>query len=87
MSTVDVDAVSRIREGKDASLYRTIFERATDGIAIIAPDGTYVEQNPAHERLTGWTTAELLGRTPRRIGAVPQSAGGALPALAVGASR
>jgi PAS domain S-box-containing protein len=47
-----------------ASLYRSIFERATDAIAIIGPDGTYVEQNEAHARLTGWTTAELIGRTP-----------------------
>jgi PAS domain S-box-containing protein len=47
-----------------ASLYRNIFERSADGIAIIAPDGTYVEQNEAHARLTGWSTHELIGNSP-----------------------
>jgi PAS domain S-box-containing protein len=46
------------------SLYRSIFERASDAIAIIAPDGTYVEQNEAHVRLLGWGHDELRGRTP-----------------------
>jgi PAS domain S-box-containing protein len=47
-----------------ASLYRSIFERSTDAIAIIAPDGTYVEQNEAHARLTGWSMDELRGQSP-----------------------
>ena len=47
-----------------AALYRSIFERASDAIAIIAPDGTYVEQNEAHARLLGWPLDELRGRTP-----------------------
>ena len=46
------------------TLYRSIFDRALDGIAIIAPDGSYVEQNDAHARLTGWSTDELRGLTP-----------------------
>lgn len=53
------------RAGVDvASLYRTVFERSADAIGIIAPDGTYVEHNEAHARLTGWPSAELAGRTP-----------------------
>jgi PAS domain S-box-containing protein len=50
--------------GAAASLYRSVFERSTDAIAIIAPDGTYVEQNEAHARLTGWPDGDLVGRTP-----------------------
>ena len=45
-------------------LYRQIFERSTDGIAIIDRNGYYVEQNAAHEQLTGFTDSELVGNTP-----------------------
>src|SRR5918996_414985 len=48
----------------ELSLYREIFERSTDGIAIIDPDGRYLHQNAAHAALTGYTIDELSGRTP-----------------------
>jgi PAS domain S-box-containing protein len=64
MSTVDPGALHHSITSGDASLYRSIFERATDGIAIIAPDGRYVEQNAAHERMMGWTIDELRNVTP-----------------------
>ena len=48
----------------ELSLYREIFERSTDGIAILAPNGTYLHQNAAHAALTGYTMDELRGRTP-----------------------
>lgn len=46
------------------SLYREIFERCIDGIAIIDSDGFYIQQNAAHEELTGFNDADLRGRTP-----------------------
>jgi PAS domain S-box-containing protein len=48
----------------ELSLYREIFDRSTDGIAIIDPRGFYVHQNAAHAALTGYTIDELWGRTP-----------------------
>ena len=45
-------------------LYRQIFERSIDGIAIIDRNGYYVEQNAAHEELTGFSDSELAGQTP-----------------------
>jgi PAS domain S-box-containing protein len=45
-------------------LYKRIFAEAADAIAIIAPDGTYLEQNAAHEQLTGYSSSELAGQTP-----------------------
>ena len=46
------------------ALYRAIFVNSTEPIAIIDPDGHYLEQNSAHEALMGWTFDELRGKTP-----------------------
>ena len=46
------------------ALYRAIFVNSTEPIAIIDPDGRYLEQNSAHEALMGWTFDELRGKTP-----------------------
>lgn len=64
MDRMHADATSGGAGVDVASLYRTVFERSADAIGIIAPDGTYVEHNEAHARLTGWPAAELAGRTP-----------------------
>jgi PAS domain S-box-containing protein len=48
----------------ELELYKRIFAEAADAIAIVAPDGTYLEQNAAHEQLTGYTSAELAGNNP-----------------------
>lgn len=47
-----------------ADLFREIFARSIDGIAIIDASGRYVEQNEAHRELTGYSNEELEGRTP-----------------------
>ena len=46
------------------ALYRAIFVKSTEPIAIIDPKGYYLEQNAAHERLVGYSDDELRGRTP-----------------------
>lgn len=46
------------------SLYREIFVEALDGVAVIDPQGRYLEQNRAHLELLGYSDAELAGRTP-----------------------
>jgi PAS domain S-box-containing protein len=45
-------------------LYREIFNHSNEPIAIISPDGHYLEQNTAHRDLLGYSDEELLGQTP-----------------------
>jgi PAS domain S-box-containing protein len=45
-------------------LYREIFIHSNEPIAIIDPQGHYVEQNSAHRELLGYSDAELKGQTP-----------------------
>src|SRR5882724_9317886 len=47
-----------------AELYREIFTHSSDAIAIIDPEGHYLEQNAAHRSLMGYTDEELQGKTP-----------------------
>ena len=41
------------------ALYRAIFLNSTEAIAIIDRAGRYLEQNPAHQALLGYTEHEL----------------------------
>jgi two-component system, cell cycle sensor histidine kinase and response regulator CckA len=43
--------------------YRAMFERAAIGIAFVRPDNTIVNANRELERFTGYSAAELKGRT------------------------
>jgi PAS domain S-box-containing protein len=47
-----------------AEVYRAIIARSSEAIAIIDPDGFYLEQNAAHRELIGFEDADLVGRTP-----------------------
>ncbi len=49
--------------GKQA-LYKKIVENSNDAIAIIDPQGRYLEQNAAHRLLIGYSDKELEGKTP-----------------------
>jgi PAS domain S-box-containing protein len=48
----------------ELELYRRIFNSATDAIAIIDAHGYYLQQNPAHARLTGYSDTDLVNQTP-----------------------
>jgi PAS domain S-box-containing protein len=48
----------------DRDLYREIFRHSTEPIAIINPQGVYLDQNAAHEELLGYTDEELKDQTP-----------------------
>ncbi|MGI8919812.1 MAG: PAS domain S-box protein [Pyrinomonadaceae bacterium] len=45
-------------------LYREIFVHSNEPIAIIDPQGYYVEQNRAHRELLGYDDDEIKGKTP-----------------------
>ena len=47
-----------------SQLYREIFKHSNEPIAIISPEGRYLEQNIAHQDLLGYSDDELRGQTP-----------------------
>jgi PAS domain S-box-containing protein len=61
---VAIDITGWKRAEEKLTLYREIFDKSTDGIAIIDPKGYYIEQNRAHRALVGYGDEELDGKTP-----------------------
>ncbi len=57
-------AVSRRRSEEELHLYREMFHHSIDGIAVIDSAGRYLEHNPAHQAMIGYSLDELRGRTP-----------------------
>src|SRR5215204_2545215 len=47
-----------------ADLYREIFSHSREAIAIIDPEGFYLQQNGAHFTLLGYADDDLEGNTP-----------------------
>lgn len=45
-----------------------VFEHSSEGIFVTAGDGAIVAVNRAFTRITGYTTAEVLGRNPTMLG-------------------
>jgi PAS domain S-box-containing protein len=45
-------------------LVREIFNHSNEPIAIISPEGRYLDQNSAHRDLLGYSDEDLLGQTP-----------------------
>jgi diguanylate cyclase (GGDEF)-like protein/PAS domain S-box-containing protein len=56
-----------------------IVNRTSDGIATIAPDGTVLSWNPAFERISGWTAAEVAGRQALALLAPHDASGRRVP--------
>ena len=63
-SALDVDTTSQAALTDALKLYRAIFVKSTEAIAILDPSGHYLEQNPAHARLLGFTDKDLWEATP-----------------------
>ncbi len=60
-----VYAMEELESGKKKiSLYKEIFERSNDAIAIVDERGEYLEQNNSHRQLIGFSDSYLRGRTP-----------------------
>lgn len=58
------DVTERHAMQENLRRYQSILRSTRDAVVIYDLEGRYVEQNPAHERLLGYTTAELRGNTP-----------------------
>ncbi|MDQ2855929.1 MAG: PAS domain S-box protein [Acidobacteriota bacterium] len=57
-------ALPTLRDAPLAEPYKEIFTHSNDAIAIIDGDGQYLEQNPAHRNMMGYSDEELYGKTP-----------------------
>jgi PAS domain S-box-containing protein len=57
-------SASALLDQPTPDLYREIFTHSSDAIAIIDPEGHYLEQHAAHRSLMGYTDQELQGKTP-----------------------
>ncbi|MFT3847415.1 MAG: EAL domain-containing protein [Propionivibrio sp.] len=57
------------RKSAEARLRLTeeVFQNASEGILVTTADGSIVETNPAFERMTGYSSAEVKGQTPRLL--------------------
>src|SRR2546422_1474557 len=63
-SSQEMDPKSSSRGELHRDLYREIFTHSNEPIAIIDPEGHYLEQNSAHAQLLGYSDAELQNQTP-----------------------
>src|SRR6185436_8373168 len=64
VSSEEMDPNSSVSGELLPDLYREIFIHSSEPIAIIDPQGHYLEQNAAHARLLGYSDAELRNQTP-----------------------
>ncbi len=65
-----------IREAGEAERIRlaTAIEQTTESVVITDPDANIVYVNPAFERISGYTSAEVIGRNPRILQSGVQTA-------------
>ena len=63
-SMPEVDPTPDLQEKLHQDLYREIFKHSPEPIAIISPQGVYLEQNAAHAELLGYSDDELKDQTP-----------------------
>ncbi|MDM8555180.1 PAS domain S-box protein [Desulfococcaceae bacterium HSG7] len=58
------DITERKLAEEKINLYKDIFQHSLDGIAVIDLQGNYLEQNPSHRDLIGYSDEDLQGKTP-----------------------
>ena len=65
MSSADAHAQPAVRPVElGADLYREIFAHSREAIAILDPNGVYLQQNGAHFTLLGYSDDDLEGQSP-----------------------
>jgi PAS domain S-box-containing protein len=58
-----IDITDRHQTQKKLRLYRQIYDRSYDGTVILDQNGVFVERNPIHRVLSGFSDADLIGRS------------------------
>jgi two-component system, cell cycle sensor histidine kinase and response regulator CckA len=66
------DVTADRRAAKERIRLHSAVEQAAEGIMITRRDGTIVYVNPAWQKLTGYSSVEVVGRTPRLLKAEGQ---------------
>jgi two-component system, cell cycle sensor histidine kinase and response regulator CckA len=66
------DVTARRRADAERARLSSAVEQAAEAIMIARRDGTIVYVNPAWQRLTGFSTTDVVGRTPRVLKAPEQ---------------
>jgi PAS domain S-box-containing protein len=61
------DITDRRRAEERLRQAASVFENTTEGIIITEPDGVILSVNPAFTSITGYSTEEALGQTPRLL--------------------
>jgi PAS domain S-box-containing protein len=61
------DVTARRRAAAERARLHSAVEQAAEAIMMTKRDGTIVYVNPAWQRLTGYSSSEVLGRTPRLL--------------------
>ncbi|HAF14112.1 MAG TPA: hybrid sensor histidine kinase/response regulator [Blastocatellia bacterium] len=64
VSTPERSASFRLQAELRRDLYQAIFSHSSEPIAIIDPQGFYLEQNEAHSQLLGYSDEDLQSQTP-----------------------
>ena len=60
---LEQEVVERKRAQQGLTLFREIFLNSNEAVAIFSPDGTFLEQNDAYSRLTGFPAEETAGKS------------------------
>ena len=60
---LEQEVAERKRAQQRLALFREIFLNSNEAVAIFSPDGTYLEQNEAYSRLTGFPDEETIGKS------------------------
>ncbi len=66
LSEMYADTISRKlqKKIKELKLLRKVFNNINEAVIIIDPQGFYIEQNPTHATLFGYSDGDLIGKTP-----------------------
>lgn len=62
-----IDITARRKAEEKLRLYREIFMNSIDVITIHDHEGRIIERNPAHQRRSGFTDEEVIGRAPTQF--------------------
>jgi len=62
---IGIDITERERAEERLREYERVVEQAAESIIITNPQGIIIYVNPAFERITGYSQAEVVGRNPR----------------------
>ncbi len=58
-----IDVTERYQARQKLKLYRQIFDRSYDGIVVLDASGVFVERNPIHRVLSGFSDEDLIGHS------------------------